>query len=167
MVRPKYPHPIDVLVTTGAPFSLLYYGAKFKKSEKKIKYVIDFRDPWTWGVLYGIPTLSPRKKKLQDNMEREAMDACDVACTPTENMCDFLMQKYPANAEKVYLLPHAFEPEKFPPVTEDDKIEGFIYGGTLYGEVEESFMSIDRVIKAHPEINFKWDIYFSNLISFN
>ncbi|MBK7818313.1 MAG: hypothetical protein IPJ60_12810 [Sphingobacteriaceae bacterium] len=41
--------PIDVLVVTGAPFSLLYYGAEFKMRHKEIKYVVDFRDPWTWG----------------------------------------------------------------------------------------------------------------------
>ncbi|NRA39064.1 MAG: hypothetical protein HRU15_13050 [Planctomycetes bacterium] len=152
-------HSIDVLITTGAPFSLLYYGAKFKQSENKIRYIIDFRDPWTWGVILGFNKLSRRKKKFQESMEREAMYACDLACTPSQNMCDFLIQKYPSYSKKVYILPHAFEAEKFPPMAKEGNREGFIYGGTLYDDIEKSFKSIERVLKAHPNTNFKWNIY--------
>lgn len=79
---------IDVLVVTGAPFSLLYYGAEFKMRHKEIQYVGDFRDPWTWGSYYGMPTLSPSKKKFQELSEYETIKACDVVCSPTENMVD-------------------------------------------------------------------------------
>jgi len=152
-------NPIDVLVATGAPFSLLYFAREFKRLHNEVKYVIDFRDPWTWGSWYGWPTLSARKKKFQHLMEQESMDTCDIACVPTQNMGAVLKCTYSSNSSKVYLLPHAYDPEKFPAMTEDGKGKGFIYGGTLYSGIEQDLKSLDKVLKANPDTDFKWDIY--------
>ena len=62
-------------------------------------------------------------------------------------------------SSKLNLLPHAYEPDKFPQEIEETKREGFIYGGTIYNGLEDSFFKLERVIKANPGSNFKWDIY--------
>ncbi|MBK7309201.1 MAG: glycosyltransferase [Sphingobacteriaceae bacterium] len=120
--------PIDVLVVTGAPFSLLYYGAEFKMRHKEIKYVVDFRDPWTWGGYYGIPAMSAFKKRFQEQLEYKTIEISDMVCCPTEHMLNFLKEKYPAFSSKLYLLPHAYDPEKFTSKVNSGKREGFIYG---------------------------------------
>ena len=151
--------PIDVLVVTGAPFSLLYYGSLFKECHKEIQYVGDLRDPWTWGSYYGILTLSPSKKKHQEESEYKTMEACDMICYPTENMGDVLKKLYPTFSSKLYLLPHAFDPDKFPNTTQEEKREGFIYGGSLYPGIKEYIKSLAEIVKANPNEGFKWDIY--------
>ena len=151
--------PIDVLVVTGAPFSLLNYGAVFKMQHKEIQYVADLRDPWTWGSSYGIPTLLPFKKKFQEQSEYKVMEACEMVCYPTENMGNFLKKKYPAFSSKLYLLPHAYDPDKFPKITKEEKREGFIYGGTLYVGIEEYIKNLAEIVKSNPNSGFKWDIY--------
>jgi hypothetical protein len=153
--------PIDVLVVTGAPFSLLFYGAKFKKRHNKVQYVADLRDPWTWGSYYGMPSLSSLKKKFQEFSEHETIKACDMVCCPTQNMVDILKEKYVAFSSKLYLLPHAYEPDKFPKYTNENKREGFIYGGTLYNGIEYYMICLSKIVKANPNIGFKWDIYTS------
>lgn len=150
---------IDVLVATGAPFSLLHYGSEFKKRHKEIFYVTDFRDPWTWGTYYGIPDLSAHKKKYQELSEHSAMEFSDMICYPTQSMGDFLKEKYPAFSSKLYLLPHAYEPDKFPKTTGEEKRKGFVYGGTLYKGIDEYLKKIINVLKANPQSDFKWDIY--------
>lgn len=149
---------IDVLVVTGAPFSLLYYGAQFKRKYPEIFYVTDLRDPWTWGSYYGIPDLSPRKKRYQELSEKVSIEASDMVCYPTKHMGDVIRKKYPTFASRLYLLPHAYEPDKFPKQVEG-KREGFIYGGTLYMGTEEYMKKIGKVLISHPASGFKWFIY--------
>lgn len=151
--------PIDVLVVTGAPFSLLYYGSLFKICHKEIQYVTDLRDPWTWGSYYGMPTLSKSKKKFQELSECKTIEACDMVCYPTENMGDVLKEKYPGFLSKFYLLPHAYDPDKFPNINTKENREGFIYGGTLYDGIEEYIKQLAEIVKANPDSGFKWDIY--------
>lgn len=151
--------PIDVLVVTGAPYSLLYYGSIFKMQHKEILYVADLRDPWTWGSYYGIPSLSGSKKKYQELSEFKAIEACDMFCFPTEFLGDTLKKKYPQFSSKLYLLPHAFDPEKFPDLTTNERREGFIYGGTLYNGIEGYIRDLAEIVGANPNSGFKWDIY--------
>lgn len=150
---------IDVLVVTGAPFSLLYYGTEFKKRHKEIFYVTDFRDPWTWGSRYGMHALSSAKKQYQEISERKTIEICDWVCFPTEHMENFLKTKYSAFVSKFYLLPHAYDPEKFPKMLMEEKREGFIYGGALYGGIEEYIKQLLRIVKENHGSGFKWDIY--------
>lgn len=154
--------PIDVMVVTGAPFSLLAYGSEFKMRHKQIQYVSDLRDPWTWGSYYGIPTLSPSKKRFQELSEYKTMEASDMVCYPTQNMGDFLKEKYPSFSSKLYLLPHAYDPDKFPNVTKEEDRAGFIYGGTLYNGIEEYIKCLGEIVKSNPDAGFKWDIYTSS-----
>jgi len=151
--------PIDIMVVTGAPFSLLYYGAAFKARYKSIIYVGDLRDPWTWGSYYGIPNLSFFKKKFQEKSELKFIEACDLVCYPTENMGSFLKEKYPDFLSKFYLLPHAYDPDKFPKIIKEQKRKGFIYGGSLYDGIEEYLLKLDKIVKANSETEFEWEIY--------
>lgn len=151
---------INVLVATGAPFSLLYYGSEFKRRHKEIFYITDFRDPWTWAKgYYGISNMSSFKKKYQEFSEYNTICYSDIVCCPTENMCNFLKEKYPNFSSKLYLLPHAYEPDKFPKTTEEEKRKGFIYGGTLYNGIEDYVKKIANVLKSNPDSGFKWTIY--------
>ncbi len=150
---------IDVLVVTGAPFSLLLYGTEFKIKHKQVIYVGDLRDPWTWGSYYGISNLSIKKKKFQELSEYKTIQTCDMVCCPTQHMLDVLTSKYPSYTSKLYLLPHAYDPDKISKTKDVQKREGFIYGGTLYDNIEEYIKLIAKSVKNNPSINFKWDIF--------
>ena len=150
---------IDVLVVTGAPFSLLSYGAEFKSKHQEIQYIADLRDPWTWGSLFGIPAMPAYKKRYQEALELQTIKACDMLCYPTQNMGDFLSKKYPDFSSKLYLLPHAFDPEKFPQTAKSEIRKGFIYGGTLYGGIEEYINRLAEIVTKSQVADFNWEIY--------
>jgi glycosyltransferase involved in cell wall biosynthesis len=154
--------PIDVLVCTGGPFSLLTYGALFKKKNNDIVLVADIRDPWTWGNLYGIPNLNSRQKLFQQQSELLTIEACDFFACPTQNMIEFLKNKYPSHTSKFYLLPHAYDPDKFSFSNSEEKREGFIYGGTLYSGIENYIKTFTKIVNKNPNQGFKWKIYTSS-----
>jgi hypothetical protein len=59
----------------------------------------------------------------------------------------------------MFLLTHAYDPEKFPSKAENEIRAGFIYGGTLYGGIDGYLKKIAEVIKSNPDSGFKWKIY--------
>ncbi|MEM7659770.1 MAG: hypothetical protein AAF399_26895, partial [Bacteroidota bacterium] len=52
---------IQTIIATGAPFHMLSYLGGIKKFYPDVFYAIDFRDPWTLAVNYGIKGLSNRR----------------------------------------------------------------------------------------------------------
>lgn len=151
--------PIDLLVVTGAPFSTLAWGAAFKKKHPAIRYVADMRDPWTWGHGYGMPGLTAKQKAYQAKQERMAVEACDLLCFPAPVMGEVLASRYPEAAAKMHILPHAYEPEKFPTAAVSGQRQGFIYGGTLYNGMEPWFRELAGILQQHPDTGFHWDIH--------
>jgi len=152
-------NPIDILVVTGGPFSLLYYGSLFKNKHKEIKYIADFRDPWTWGNLYGIPNLSFTQKNYQELKEYQTIVSSDIVSFSTESIGEYLKNKYPVYTTKLNLLPHAYDQDKFPKEVEETKREGFIYGGAIYSGLEEIFCKLEKILLANIDSTFHWDIY--------
>lgn len=150
---------IDVLVVTGAPFSLLYYGAEFKKQHKEVFYVSDFRDPWTWTGGYGLSGFSEKKLMFQKKSQDEVLKFSDMVCSPTQNMVNALNQLYPDYLHKQYLLPHAYDPDKFPTLEKVNQRKGFIYGGTLYAGIESYIKTLIEILNNQPQKQISWDIY--------
>ncbi len=151
---------IEVIAATGAPYSILRHTSSFKASHREISLVSDFRDPWTWGDYYGIPTMASRKKGYQLESERFVMDNSDLICYPTVHMGSVLESLYPEHLSKLTLLPHAFDPEKFPQFQSNEiKRKGFIYGGTLYNGIEDYLRALSVVVQQNPSEEFKWDVY--------
>ena len=77
-------NPVDAIVTTGPPHSLHLIGRKLKK-ETGVKWIADFRDPWTKIEFYHELKLSKRSdakhKRLEKAVVREADAIVSVAWT--------------------------------------------------------------------------------------
>ncbi|MTI22753.1 glycosyltransferase [Fulvivirga sp. RKSG066] len=73
---------IDVIVTTGPPHSMHLIGLKLKK-KLDIKWVADFRDPWTqWGLLesFHMSKLAwSRHQKLEQKVLQQADEIVTVS----------------------------------------------------------------------------------------
>jgi glycosyltransferase involved in cell wall biosynthesis len=153
--------PIDVLVVSGAPFSTLYYGALFKKAHPGLTYVADFRDPWTWGLGYGMSIITPNQKAEQVRMELEVVQSADMLVCPAEIMVKHLKTVYPQHADKVQLLPHAFDERDFNQVHKiSERGDGrIVYGGTLYDGLHPFFEELSAVLVKHPALVFDWHIF--------
>jgi glycosyltransferase involved in cell wall biosynthesis len=152
-------NPIDFIVTTGGPFSILYFGTLFKQKYSAVKLISDLRDPWTWGVLYGIPNMTTRQKKYQHLLENMVVRTSDIVSYPTESMGNFLREKYSAIEKKLYLLPHAYDPSKFEFLRSSKNRTGFIYGGTIYDGLLPVFEKLVKMIEKGLMSDFNWDIF--------
>jgi glycosyltransferase involved in cell wall biosynthesis len=73
-------HKVDVLVTTGPPHSLHLIGLELKK-RLGVKWLADFRDPWSkWDVLDQL-NLSEKSRKSHQKLENSVLVVADVVLT--------------------------------------------------------------------------------------
>ena len=76
-------HPVDAVVTTGPPQSMHLIGLGLKKA-LGLKWIADFRDPWTEMFYYKHLELGRRADRRHHELERQVLDAADtvIAVTP-------------------------------------------------------------------------------------
>ena len=69
-------HQIDTIITTGPPHSLHLIGLKLKQLHS-LKWIADFRDPWTQIGYHKKLKLSSFAKKKHQALEREVLNGAD------------------------------------------------------------------------------------------
>ena len=76
-------HPVDAVVTTGPPQSMHLIGLGLKQS-LGLKWIADFRDPWTEMFYYKHLELGRRADRRHHELERQVLDGADtvIAVTP-------------------------------------------------------------------------------------
>lgn len=69
---------IDVLVTTGPPHSLHLIGLNLKKEIPNLKWIADFRDPWTEISYYNHLKLTKNSDKKHRKLEKSVFENADI-----------------------------------------------------------------------------------------
>ena len=70
-------NPVDVIISTGPPHSMHLIAKEIKRS-LEIKWVADFRDPWTNIDFYKDLMLSSTADKKHKRLEKEVLQEADV-----------------------------------------------------------------------------------------
>lgn len=71
-------HHIDTLVTTGPPHSLHLIGLGLKKIFPHLKWVADFRDPWTEISYYQHLRLTKKSDEKHRFLEKQVFEKADI-----------------------------------------------------------------------------------------
>ncbi len=79
---------IDTLIATGAPFMAVWWAAQVKKQRPDIRFVVDYRDPWT-------PSAPPASKRAarQLRMEDDVLAQADLVITVSEGLAEMLRER--------------------------------------------------------------------------
>jgi glycosyltransferase involved in cell wall biosynthesis len=70
-------HGIDTIITTGPPHSLHLIGLKIK-AKHNVKWVADFRDPWTTIGYHKALKLSASAEKKHKGLEKQVLTTADT-----------------------------------------------------------------------------------------
>lgn len=140
MVREKP----DTVFITAAPFRLPWYALKLRGLFPEVKFVADFRDPWTSGVTFGYGNLSPKRKKFEEAAEAAVIAGFDLITTPWETLAEELARKYPESADRIQVLPHCYDPDEVvrSPGTSVSEHTRIVYGGNLYQGLEPFYRTL-------------------------
>ncbi|MBL4606137.1 MAG: glycosyltransferase [Flavobacteriaceae bacterium] len=95
---------VGVVITTGPPHSLHLIGLQLKK-EKGIKWISDFRDPWTEIDYFHQLPLTEKAKKKHHKLEKEVLRNSDRVIVVGDTMKDRFLK----DAEKVITITNGFD----------------------------------------------------------
>ena len=70
-------HPVDAVVTTGPPHSVHLIGLGLKKA-LGLRWIADFRDPWTEMFYYKHLGLGPAADRRHHRLEQTVLDGADA-----------------------------------------------------------------------------------------
>jgi glycosyltransferase involved in cell wall biosynthesis len=78
-------NPVDIIISTGPPHSM-HLIAKRLKEKKGIKWLADFRDPWTNIDFYRELTLTKHSDRKHRKLEMEVLRSADHIVTVSPGM---------------------------------------------------------------------------------
>lgn len=97
---------IDIVITTGPPHSLHLIGWHLK-NELNIKWISDFRDPWTEiDYFYQLP-LSKKAMQKHKELEKQILTFSDAVLVVGKTM----QEKFEAFNNRVYVVTNGFDIE--------------------------------------------------------
>ena len=71
-------HPIDTIITTAPPHSLHLIGLRLKEQFPSLRWIADFRDPWTTIGYHSQLRLTKRSARKHLAMERTVLQTADT-----------------------------------------------------------------------------------------
>jgi glycosyltransferase involved in cell wall biosynthesis len=101
---------VDVIITTGPPHSIHLIGLNLKRKQPSLRWLADFRDPWSeWGLLDSLQVGKWARKK-HAALEAQVLAAADEIITITP----FYARRFSAmSARKVWLLTNGYDEDDF------------------------------------------------------
>ena len=95
---------IDVVITTGPPHSMHIIGLVLK-DKFKIKWISDFRDPWTEIDYFQQLPLTKKAKKKHHQLEQEVLEKSDMVIVVGETM----KKKFLKHNHNIEVLTNGFD----------------------------------------------------------
>lgn len=101
---------IRTIVTTGPPHSIHLIGYRLKKKNPSLRWLADFRDPWSeWGLLDSL-NVSAVARSIHRKLENKVLTSADKIITITP----FYVRKFEALSQrKVTLLTNGYDEDDF------------------------------------------------------
>lgn len=111
-------HQIETVITTGPPHSMHLIGLGLKKQMPKLKWIADFRDPWTSIGYHKELKLTERSAQKHFDLEKEVMQKADVLLV-TSNRTKEVFER--STSQPITVITNGFDVEKRGKKTKDAK----------------------------------------------
>lgn len=148
---------IDLLYTTSAPYTSHLIGYMLKRRLRHIRWVADFRDPWTQNVLL-YHFLGKTRQKLDRVLEKRILNACDHVIAVTRSCRLNLIRAFALPRGKVTMITNGYDEDDFPQGSFRVHNNRFtlVFSGSAYDEYNpENFITAitGHILESSPEMN--------------
>ena len=121
-------NPVDAVITTGPPHSMHLIGFGLKK-KLNIKWIADFRDPWTRIDFYRELLLTKYADRKHHRLEKEVLNQADRIIVVSETM----KQEFAGlTSQSIIVIPNGYDEEdvKDAMIEKDSKFS-IVYTGIM------------------------------------
>jgi len=154
---------IQHIITTGPPHSMHLIGLDLKTQNTELKWIADFRDPWSELDLLDEFHLSKSSRDKHKRLEREVLQMADVILTVSESWVNDLKR---LGAKNVALITNGYDSTDFD--LKPKKTDKFIIGH--YGllnhlrDPRNLWKTLNKLCEDNKELNSKLEIHLSGNI---
>ena len=154
---------IRYIITTGPPHSMHLIGLALKKQNPGLKWIADFRDPWSELDLLDEFHLSESSRDKHKKLEREVLQTADMTLTVSESWVNDLKR---LGAKNVALITNGYDSTDFNlKLKKTDKLIIGHYG--LLNHLRNPinlWETLNQLCKENKELNSKLEIHLSGNI---
>jgi glycosyltransferase involved in cell wall biosynthesis len=154
---------IHHIITTGPPHSMHLIGLGLKKAMPILKWIADFRDPWSELDLLNEFQLNNSSMKKHKDLEREVLQTADVTLTVSETWVKVLKR---LGGNRVELITNGYDADDFELKSKTN--DKFIIGH--YGLLnhlrnpKNLWKSLNSLCEENTEFNGRLEIHLSGNI---
>ena len=151
---------IDAIVSTGPPHSMHLIALGLKKHFPNIKWIADFRDPWTDIDFYHELQLTSWADKKHKRLEKKVIESADEVLTVSQNWANDFEKNH---SRDVKVITNGYDEDDFKNLFEIDSSKTII---THIGSINKDrnphvlWKAINELIKEDGEIKNKLCIQF-------
>ncbi|MEN8139212.1 MAG: glycosyltransferase family 4 protein [Bacteroidota bacterium] len=155
---------VDVVITTGPPHSLHLIGLKLKRL-LDVKWIADFRDPWTNIDYYSKLKLTNWADLKHHRLEKDVIEESDKVLVVGKTMKD---EFYMLGGDKIHVIPNGFDVEtaKKESVDLDEKFS-ISHIGSMNADRNPEMLweALSECINEQPEIAKHLQIKLAGMVS--
>ncbi len=147
---------IDTVITTGPPHSTHLIGLALKNQRPSIKWIADFRDPWT-DIYYYDDLLPSRRSKAKDlKLEKKVLSQSDLVLSVCPSNRELLAKKLPEDQRsKIKLITNGFDEGDFEGIPRDHLEEWLEIGYT--GTLAKTY-DVVPILEGLAALDFPWKL---------
>jgi len=154
---------IKHIITTGPPHSMHLIGLGLKKAMPTLRWIADFRDPWSELDLLNEFQLNNFSRKKQKDFEKEVLQTADVTLTVSETWVKDLKR---LGANRLELITNGYDTSDFTltPKTNDKFIIGHYGLLNHLRNPKNLWKSLANLCEENKAFNSKLEIHLSGNI---
>lgn len=154
-------NPVDLIVSTGPPQSM-HLIARALKRNTGIKWLADFRDPWTQIYFFEQLKLSLMAKAVHRYLEKSVLKEADAITTVSRN-CKLGLEKIVNRP--IQVITNGYEEFEMSSNSSQTKIR-MLYTGALSLDRDPDLLwsELQHYLNEHPEVRKKFELIFIGTI---
>lgn len=158
---------IKIIITTGPPHSMHLIGMKLKQ-KMGIKWIADFRDPWTKTDFYEQLNISTWADKKHKKLEHKVLKNADLVISVGNTLKNELIE---LGAENCIVITNGFDSDDFKNIKKIKDNTGKItitYTGSLFNDRKQIafWEALDRLNQAYPDLKNNIQIKLIGIVDY-
>lgn len=153
---------IETVITTGPPHSLHLIGLRLKE-KLKIKWIADFRDPWTSIVYHKELKLSEKSEKKHKELEHKVLNTADqVIVTSPSTKSEFSE----ITSKPIEVITNGYDVEQIEKQPLDEKFS-IAHIGSFLSERNPRILwkALKEIIKENPGFKADFRLKLAGIVS--
>ncbi|MEZ5050611.1 MAG: hypothetical protein R2766_13280 [Saprospiraceae bacterium] len=154
---------ISCIIVSVAPFHLAVHVMELIPLYPRIKFIVDFRDPWTQNrTSYGFESLSMARRKIELYSEKKVIQSYHHVISVSEKMNEHFF-KLTSDHNRFQVIPNGFDSEDYPSLKKTYSVASnklnMIFAGSFYHNTDYLIQELKEALKQLRKSDF--EIYSS------